>query len=244
MDPLTINAAGGSRSRLESLDLLANNLANGTTAGYKADREAFSLYQPEDAQTAEFQIPADSLPLVEKRWTDLRQGTIQSTGNPLDLALSGPGFFVVDGPSGRLHTRDGALHLTRDGKLVTRDGYEMTTREPRRIRADSSLPVQIDTDGTVRQSGVVLGHLEIAAPPGPDRIEKSESGYFSWAGAAASPAPTEIHQGALEASNANPAEGAVRLVNLLRQFESLQRAIQIGAEMNRRAVEDVARTGS
>jgi len=244
MDPLTINAAGGARSRLESLDLLANNIANGGTAGYKADRESFSLYQATDGGVADFQIPSDSLPLIEKRWTDLRQGTIQATNNPLDVALSGPGFLAVDGPQGRLYTRDGSLSITRDGKLVTRDGYELATREPRRIRADSSLPVQFDADGTVRQGGAVLGHLVIEAPAKPEATEKKEGGYFSWSDSATRGTPSELHQGALEASNSNPAEGAIRLVNLLRQFESLQRAIQIGADMNKRSIEEVARAGS
>lgn len=240
LDPLTINAAGGLRARLESLDLLANNLANTTTAGYKADQESFNLYLSPDAS-------ADALPLVESRWTDLRQGVLQSTGNPLDLALSGAGFFAVDGPAGPLYTRNGSLQISRDGRLTTKDGYELQTVEPRRIRADPKIAIEVSEDGTVRQQGQELGRLKLANAPEPEKISKRDGVYFSWVvppGSAEASAQAEIRQGALEASNTSPAGSAVRLVNLLRQFESLQRAIQLGGEMNRRAVEDVARTGS
>jgi flagellar basal-body rod protein FlgF len=240
LDPLTINAAGGLRARLESLDLLANNLANSTTAGFKADQESFNLYLPPDAS-------ADALPLVESRWTDLRQGVLQSTGNPLDLALSGPGFFVVDGPGGPLYTRNGSLQITRDGRLTTKDGYELQTVEPRRIRADPKIELEVSEDGTVRQQGQELGRLKLASAPEQEQVSKRDGVYFSWvapSGAAQAPATAEIRQGALEASNTSPAGSAVRLVNLLRQFESLQRAIQLGGEMNRRAIDDVARAGS
>src|SRR5690242_16681290 len=73
MDPLLISAASGMKARIESLDMLANNLANSGTAGFKADREFYNLYQ-------------QSLPMVEKQWTDFSQGTLVPTGNPLDLS--------------------------------------------------------------------------------------------------------------------------------------------------------------
>jgi flagellar basal-body rod protein FlgF len=240
LDPLTISAAGGLRARIESLDLLANNLANSSTAGFKADQESFNLYLSKDAS-------ADALPFVESRWTDLRQGVLQSTGNPLDLALSGSGFFVVDGPTGALYTRNGSLQVTRDGRLTTKDGYELQTVEPRRIRADPNLPIEVGEDGTVCQQGQELGHLKLAGAPAQEKISKRDGVYFSWvapAGETSAAAKATIRQGALESSNTSPAASAVRLVNLLRQFESLQRAIQLGGEMNRRSIEDVARTGS
>src|SRR5215813_10400947 len=81
MDTLLIAAASGMKSRMESLDMLANNIANTGTAGFKADREFFNVYQRQ-------------LPLIENRWTDFSQGSLVPTGNSLDLALTGPGFFA------------------------------------------------------------------------------------------------------------------------------------------------------
>src|SRR5690242_13033381 len=102
MDPLTAMGASGLRARMESLELLANNLANAETGGYKSDREFYSLYRAAEASSE-----SPSMPLIEQRWTDFGQGTFQTTGSPLDVALSGPGFFGVEGPSGPLYTRNG-----------------------------------------------------------------------------------------------------------------------------------------
>src|SRR2546429_990989 len=104
MDPMTATAASGLRARMESLDLLANNVANASTGGYKADREFYSLYvAPEAADNN----PLSTMPVIERPWVDHSQGTLHSIGNPLDLALSGRGFFAVNGPNGPLYTRNG-----------------------------------------------------------------------------------------------------------------------------------------
>src|SRR5690242_18395190 len=106
MDSLTALAASGLRARMESLDLLANNVANASTGGYKADREFYSLYA---GSAEENEGDPSTMPVIERPWTDHAQGTLQRTGNPLDLALDGKGFFAVDGPSGRLFTRNGSF---------------------------------------------------------------------------------------------------------------------------------------
>jgi flagellar hook-basal body protein len=107
MDPLTIAAASGLRSRMESLSLLANNLANAGTSGYKSDREFYGLYASSEAgSSADGNLQV--LPVVERQWTDFAQGTIQATGNPLDVALSGRGFLVANAPGGPVYTRNGS----------------------------------------------------------------------------------------------------------------------------------------
>src|SRR5579872_5066630 len=102
MDPLTISAASGLRSRMETLDLLANNLANAETSGYKTDHEFYGLYTSADAYDPLGSGFVSTLPVVEKQWTDFSQGTLNATGNPLDVALSGRGFIAVNGPTGPL----------------------------------------------------------------------------------------------------------------------------------------------
>lgn len=244
MDSLMISAAAGMRSRLESLDLVANNLANASTTGYKADRESFSLYS--SGESAASEDPSTPLPVVQARWTDLRQGVLVQTGGALDLALEGPGHLAVDGPSGTLFTRGGTFRIDKDGRLTTAEGYELQTIEPRRLRLDPSLPFTMGTDGTVRQQGQDLGRLKIVDGLTAEGLEKRGASYVAWAGGtpAAAPASTLLRQGMLESSNTNPAESAVRMISVLRQFESLQRAVQMGNEMNKRSVEEVARLGS
>src|SRR5713226_4525691 len=109
MDPLLISAASGMKARMDSLDMLANNLANTGTAGFKADREFYGLYQ-------------QALPMVEKQWTDFSQGMLTPTGNPLDLALAGQGFFALNSPAGIVYTRGGEFHISKGNELQTSEG--------------------------------------------------------------------------------------------------------------------------
>ncbi len=239
MDPLTAMAASGMRARQEALDMIANNLANTATAGFKGDREFYNLYIAPAAS-------AGRMPLVEKLWTDFRQGTLTATGNPLDLAISGRGFFVVAGPQGPLYTRNGSLKLTPTGELTSHDGLPVLSRDGRRIRLDPALPFEVDARGAVRQNGVEVAQLRLADFASSSSLEKRDAGYFQLVDPAARPreADGEIRQGHLEASNVGPAETAVRMITVMRQFEMLHRALQLGGEMNRRAVEEVAKTAA
>jgi flagellar basal-body rod protein FlgF len=244
MDPLTAVAASGLRSRMESLEMLANNVANASTGGYKSDREFYSLYAAPEADAEG--IGSQTMPLIERPWTDLSQGILTSTGNPLDLALSGKGFFAVNGPSGTLYTRNGSFRLAQDGKLVTADGYAVRAAGGGDLLLPSSGPVDVSTDGTVSQAGNIIGQLDVRnlAPAG---VVKRGNNYFLPADPAVQPAAapdTSVAQGQLEASNAGSAESAVRLIGIMRQFEMLQKAVSLGMEMNQHAIQDVAKVGS
>ncbi|MCC6858224.1 MAG: flagellar hook basal-body protein [Bryobacterales bacterium] len=243
MDPLTISAASGLRARIESLEMLANNISNASTAGYKADREFYGLYASAEAQSAG---AFAELPVIESNWIDFSQGTLTPTGGALDLALSGRGFFVAVSPSGPVYTRAGNFRLSPQGVLVTQEGYPLRTADGKTIQAGPGGPLEFQRDGEVRQDGRPLGRLELADFDQPQRLDKHGHNYFRLAGQGAPRAAggVEVHQGKLESSNAHPGETAVRLVNVMRQFEMLQRAIALGGEMNRRAVEEVARVNS
>src|SRR5271168_1294619 len=107
MDKLSAIAASGMRARMQELDMLANNLANTSSRGYKADREMYSLYSSSDASGAG-DMAATTQPWIKSTWTDFSQGTVAPTGNPLDIALVGKGFLAVRGASGTLYTRNGS----------------------------------------------------------------------------------------------------------------------------------------
>jgi flagellar basal-body rod protein FlgF len=239
MDPITAIAASGLRSRMESLDLLANNVANAATGGYKADREFYSLYVAPEAASGD----AVTMPVIERPWVDHAQGTLHTTGNPLDLALSGKGFFAVNGPGGPLYTRNGNFRLASDGRLVTGEGYAVRDQQGKPLTIAGRLPVEVSNDGTITQDGSVIGKLEIVDFSSPTGLSKQGANYFRLSDPAVKPvpAPADIEQGSLEASNTGSAESAVRLISVMRQFEMLQRAVSLGAEMNRKAVEEVAK---
>jgi flagellar basal-body rod protein FlgF len=244
MDALTGAAASGLRARMESLDMLANNLANTETGGYKTDREFYSLYVAPEAAGVD---SPTTMPVIERQWTDFSQGVIRPTGNPLDFALSGKGFFSVDGPNGPLYTRQGAFKLSSAGMLVTTEGYPVRLAGGRQLQTASQAPFEVSAAGDVSQEGQALGKLAVMNFADAGALSKQGSSYFRPGDPAVTPvaaAGVEVQQGKLEGSNVGTAESAVRLVGVMRQFEMLHKAISIGAEMNKKAVEEVARVGS
>ncbi len=246
MDALTTAAAGGMQARIDSIDMLANNLANTSSSGFKADREFYSSYlAPELANEAD-PIIGES-PLVQKRWTDFSQGTLVPTGNQTDLALSGSGFFSVNGPNGTLYTRNGNFQLSSTGQLVTADGYAVRLVGNQTLTTVSADPINVSHDGQISQGGAVLGQLEVSNFQDPNRLVKFASTYFAPADPTQGPdaaSTAQVIQGRAESSNAAPAEATARMITLLRHFEMLQHAVKIGAEMNKQSVEEVARVAA
>jgi len=243
MDTLTISAAGGMQARMQSLDMLANNLANSDTGGYKTDREFYNLYVSAETAGAEDGTAA-TLPVIERPWTDFSQGMLRTTGSPSDLALSGKGFFAVDGPSGSLFTRNGNFRVTPGGSLVTAEGYPVRTVSGGNLQLQPSGALEVLPDGTVSQNGQTLGRLEIADFSDTSSLTKQGATYFRSAVASQPASGAQVEQGKLEGSNVGAAESAVRLVAVMRQFEMLQKAATLGSQMNREAVEEVARVAS
>ena len=99
MDQISLIAASGMRANMQTLDLLANNMANSSTNGYKGDSEFHTVFVSESAGENDLG-DTTALPVVERHWTDFGQGTLEPTNNPLDFGLSGKGFFAVQGPNG------------------------------------------------------------------------------------------------------------------------------------------------
>lgn len=235
---------------MEALDILSNNLANSNTGGYKVDREFYSLYQGEQAAPANGQ-QATTLPVIQKAWTDFQQGLLTPTDNPLDLALQGKGFFTVDGPSGPLYTRNGAFKVSTTGVLTTMDGYPVRAvsppnQPPKKIQTVSQGPIQITADGTVQQDGQTLGQIQLVDFANHNVLDKMGNSYFRVTDPKVKAAPVKdvtINQGKVENSNVAPAESAVRLVDLMRQYEMLQKAVSVSADMNKQAIDQVARVG-
>jgi flagellar basal-body rod protein FlgF len=246
MDQISIAAASGLQSRIEALDMVANNLANSTTSGFKLDREFYSIFSAEDNGSAP-QTNGSSLPLIQRQWTDFSQGQLQPTGSPLDVALNGKGFFVVNGPSGPLYTRNGSFTLSPAGVLTTSDGYPVTGTSGQTIQTQAGTPVEISTDGTIQQNGQTVAQFQVVDFRDPMVLSKMGGSYFANSNPAKQPVPvtdTTVEQGKVEGSNVAAAESAVRLVGLMRQFEMLQKAITMTSDMDKKALEEVARAGA
>lgn len=244
MDALTIAAASGLRSRMQSLDLLANNLANTGTAGFKRDTEYYGLYNSDESSGSS---GTSGLPVVERQWTDFSQGSIQVTANPMDVALNGSGFLVVNGPSGPLYTRNGNLQVLPDGTLGTAQGYVLQDTGGNAISVKPGQAVEISTDGSITQNGTAIGQLKVVDFKNPQSLSKLGNTLFQNAdpqNLPVAPQATQVQQGKIEGSNVPVAEAAMQLVGVMRQFEMLQKAVGISSEMDTKSIQEVARVGS
>ncbi len=247
MEVLTAIAASGMRSRTETLDLMANNIANTGTAGYKADGESYDLYFGENAwDGVNENRPANTeMPLVQKNWVNFAQGTLLDTGNTSDLALTSPGFFVVQTGSGNLYTRGGHFRVSKKGTLQTTEGYELQAVGGKPVQLDPAKAFTVSPNGQIVQGGVAAGTLQVVDVDSGSNLAKHGGTYFvlNSSGKTAPAANIEVIQGKVESSNVEATQSAVKLVGVLRQFEMLQRAVRIAGDMGKQAVEQVAKVG-
>lgn len=225
--------------------MLANNLANATTSGYKADREFYSLFVGADASLSAQDPLSEKSPVIEKQWTDFSQGLLETTGSPTDLAFSGTGFLTVKGPDRNLYIRGGSFQISATGLLTTKEGYPLLDIQGKPVTLQPGA-FNVTRNGSVQQNGAELARLAVGQFPDPMTLTKQGGTYFRTVDEKAKPAPGgpfELHQGKLESANVGQAESAVRLVGIMRQFEMLQKAVSISTDMNRKAIEEVARVG-
>jgi flagellar basal body rod protein FlgG len=231
---------------MESLEILANNLANSTTTGFKAEREAFGLFVSPDAEPGE--SIGTTVPVTERAWTDHNQGPLQSTGKPTDLALSGRGFFSLGGGSTEFYTRAGNFRIAPTGRLESTEGRPVLDSLDRPIQIAPNAEIHITPSGQLFQNGAALAQLKIVEFPRPEAlIKRGAAAFLLREGAPVADQPVaakqfQLYQGYLEAPNVHAAESSVRMIQVLRQFESLQRAMAMTSEMNQKVLDEVVRS--
>lgn len=243
MDSGYYAAFAGLKAKTAALDVAANNLANASTVGYKARQEFYRSLGSEThgRSLSPLNRAVNDFAVLGGASTDLRPGTLQPTGNDLDLALEGSGFFAVQTEQGIRYTRNGSFHVGPSKTLVTQEGQQVLDgTSPIQI---SGGPVAVSADGTMSINGAVVAHLNVVDfPPGTELTPEGASYFSAPAGAAQPAANSAVRQGFVEASNLNPITGAVALVFLQRHSEMLMRALSIfHTEFNKTAVEELAK---
>jgi flagellar basal body rod protein FlgG len=193
---------------VQALDVISQNVANMRTTGYRAERIR-----------TDFRTGApDPLPSL-----DLADGGLDMTGKPLDLALQGPGFFVVDVDGREMLTRDGQFHIDASQQLVDASGHPVLGQSgPVTLVHDS---VRISAAGEIFDGNQSIDSLRVVAVATPEALREAGGGLYAYAGAAAE-WKGSVHQGALEKSNVDASSEMVRLIELTRHAQSVQRAIQ------------------
>jgi flagellar basal-body rod protein FlgG len=227
-------AASGMEAQQQQLDSIGNNLANLSTTGYKAERTGFRdlLYNQVDIAGTTTSLGAGAA--AQTIGSNQSQGTIQSTGNPLDLAIEGPGFFTVKRPGGAVAlTRNGAFEVDARGRLTTAEGDLL--HPPIALPKGTSLSeVAIGPDGTVRAAGKAIGKIALVTVAAPDRMLADGGSLFSVTAASGATRPvagSAIHQGALEGANVDVSTEMVQMVSAQRNYQLESSAIQTENQM-------------
>lgn len=232
-------------SRTSELDTIANNLANASTAGFRASENVFStvLANAGGPSGSALVDAMNEYGLMSGTTLDLSQGTLQKTGNALDAAIEGKGYFVVQTANGTAYTRNGAFQISSKGQLVTSTGDT--------VLGDSgpiTMPagkVAISADGTISLDGAVSGKLKIVEFPAGTQITSLGNSYYSVPANAVQPATqSTVRQGFIENSNVNPVAGMVELVEAQQTAEIMQRALSMfNSEMDKTATQDLPKAG-
>lgn len=247
----------GALAQEKRLEVITNNLANVTTSGFKKDVAVFEGLTPlltdaagTDVQPVSHLLGSDStFGRLKKVSTDFSAGAIQMTGEPLDLAVQGEGFFAVQSPEGVRYTRNGHFTLDAEGQIVTSSGFPVLGSG-----GPITLPpgtVSIDSNGRVSVRGLEAGAIvtEIEVLPvytvsNPDQLRKVGGSLFEVISGTAVPLlEGRVLQGALEGSNVNPVEEMVAMIEVMRLYEAAQKAIQTADDIAGKAANEIGRLG-
>ena len=241
MDSGYYAACAGLAAQTQALELVANNLANLGTSGYRGEQATFrSLvagggvvqWNPLNAAVNDFGVLGGS-------HLDLTPGSLAATGNPLDMGVAGPGFMVVQSPEGTVYTRNGGFHTTPTGQLMTAQGDAVLGEQ-----GPITLPngaVAVSADGTISVDGAVVAKLRVAEfSPSTSLRPLGNALYAAPEGSELPAATSSIRQSMLENSNVSPVEGVVQLISIQRNAEMLQRALTLfDSQFNQTAVQDL-----
>ena len=213
-------AASAMVGHQQRLDAISANLANVGTTGYK--RNSTALHQ--------FLVPRSEGPIrgqVLRTQTDFGQGNLVTSPHEYDLALSGEGFFTVDGPDGELYTRDGSFEIDPEGVLMSRMGMPVTWETKISAIDPTGMPVVVDSSGVVFQDDLEIGRLRLANFENTEGLRMVGGGYWTAPPDLRETTPTAtVHQYSLEESNSSGTEEIIAMIGVQRAFESTANLVQ------------------
>jgi flagellar basal-body rod protein FlgF len=250
MDSGLYAAYTGLLARTQALDTAANNLANAGTAGFRAQRDYFSGVlaggvdqNPETASQVGQSV--NGFGVLGGNRLDLGQGEIKATGNPLDLALEGQGFFAIQTSRGVRYTRDGAFSRSPTGVLQTAQGEPVLDANQKPITIPTGT-IYVSPDGSISVStadgSMIVGKVGAFDFPAKSVLTAEGANRFSANGATPIPASALIEQGSVEGANEDAVHGTMQLVLVQRQAEMMQKALSVfNNDFDKTASEDLPR---
>jgi len=239
MESTSLIAISRARVLEQQMDVLSNNIANVNTAGYKAQRIMFKVDQ-------ERPVPAQPLDFVDTRSTylDLSAGDMRLTGNNLDVALNGDGYFAVTMPDGKTgYTRNGAFTLNSDGTLVDPAGNPVQGEGGSQITIPAEAKsINIGTDGTISTDTSIVGKIAVNAFANSQQLRPHGDGYYVTDKGAPTPAlSTRVVQGAIEGSNVRAVSEMTDMMQVVRSYQSVQNLLNNEHERIRNAISRITR---
>jgi flagellar basal-body rod protein FlgF len=233
------------------LDIVANNIANIDTTGFKADEAAFSEYLMPRASDQKFTGSDRKVSYVQDRstWIDFGPGAIERTGDPLNVAIDGKGYLTVQTPRGQRYTRNGSLSTDATGQLVTSEGYQVLGDSGPITFQPTDHDISISPNGiiTVREGTSTVdsqrGKLQIVGFDQPQLLQKDSSSTFmapNGVNAGPPPAGTRVVQGALEKSNVNAVAEMARMIQITRSYSDIAAILQQQGDQRRNALQQLS----
>ena len=212
-------AASGAAATLGALANVADNIANLSTPGFK--RILSQAQSASNGTPYQFAVP-DGAPVI-----DNAQGPLQATGNPMDIAMSGPGFITVQGPNGTAYTRNGTLAIQSDGTL-TAAGYPVLTAGGGNISIKTAGTIVVGHNGSVSVNGTKVGQIALAEPEtGQKIVSLGASLYRAANGGDLAPATkSQVEQGFLEGATGSEMGELTSMISMMRNYEASMKAVQ------------------
>lgn len=232
------------------LDVVANNVANVNTTGFKSDQSLFEEFLTSGARENSFRGNDRKVSYVQDRGTyrDASQGSLERTGNPLDVAISGSGYLAVQTPGGERYTRDGNLQINNAGQLVTKDGYAVLGTGGPIVLQPTDHDVSITPDGSitvvegVNRTDSVRGKLRIVNFADPQQAQKQGNSLYAAAGGVTPQLDlrSTVQQGFLEKSNVSAVGEMSRMVEVMRSYQQIANILQQASDLHKNAIEKLA----
>jgi flagellar basal-body rod protein FlgF len=237
-------AVSGSLAAMQRLDVISNNLANINTPGYKKDKMSFEGLLAGNINPPAVPQGTTADPILQKDniYIDYASGPISQSGNPLDLALDGDGFFAVTTPEGTAYTRQGNFRTSVEGTLVTVDGYPVQGTGGAPISIQGSR-IEIDARGVITVDGTETGAIPVVDFEKPYTMTKLGNALFVPADPQAPPqvGAAQIRQGHIEGSNVDSISEMVQMIETNRYFEACSKVIKGFDDMAAKAATDLGR---